>query len=163
MIISAVVVFLPPFLAAALLGFAEVSAVLVAAMVRLFLTWAEGMLRVRASECEAGDDTGGVPGRDKAEREDMAGLAGASKAEEDNASGIPGASEAVEEDSIDGVPGEEETADIVGRAGATGLWIGSVRGAGIVNWAISKVSSISLVFGLSYHQLCRQILLVVRI
>jgi hypothetical protein len=158
MAISAAGEFLLFLWAGTLLGIAGVLTVPVVAMVRLLSTGAEGALWMRASECEAEGDTGGVPGRDKEERgEDMAGSARASRAEEDDAS------EAVEEDGVDRAPDEEETTDIMGRVGAIGSWIVSVRGPGIVNWAISKVSSISLVFGLSYHQLCRQILLVVRI
>jgi hypothetical protein len=73
---------------------------------------------VQASECEAEDDTGGVPGRDKAGTGEVAiGSARASKAEEDNASGTPGANEAVKDDDIDGAPGEGRSAS---------WWIGSV-------------------------------------
>jgi hypothetical protein len=143
MVISAVGVFLPPVLAAALLAFAGVSAALAAAMVRPFLTWfwcSEGALEVRASEREAEDDTGGVPGSDKAETgEDTAGSSGASKSEKDGACGPPGfsegdaagplgASKVVEEDNAGGMLGEEETAEFVGKAGAMDWW----RGAGIV-------------------------------
>jgi hypothetical protein len=79
-------------------------------------------LEVQASEREAEDDTGGVPGEDKVEiGEDMAGSAGASKSEKDGASGTPGplgASKVVEEDNTGGMPAEEETTEFVGNAGA---------------------------------------------